>query len=149
MPERFYIRYWSYTEPPWDREDVPWIVRIAVRWAITIVAFLAADYALGDDIGIHGWKALLIASAIFVVLRAVLRPVLLLLTCPLQLLTLGLFVFVVNAVILILTDQICEWWGVQFQVDGFIAAFLGALVISAVSFVLSRFLRRDPFAVRA
>src|SRR2546428_6004833 len=140
----FVFRYWHNTEPPWDRGDVPWIARIAVRWGITMVGFVAADHLLGDDIAIHSWRALLAASAIFVVVRAILRPLLLLLTCPLQILTLGLFIFVVNALILAFVDWLCDWWGIGFTVDGFIAAFLGALVISAVSFVLSRFLRRDP-----
>jgi putative membrane protein len=137
-----FVRYWSYTEPPWDR-DVPWVIRFAVRWAITIVGFLAAEWIV-RGIDIDGWEALLPAAAIFVVVRAVLRPILLVLTCPLQLLTLGLFTFVVNALILAFTDWLADLWGIAFQVDGFIAAFLGALVISAVSFALSRFLRRHP-----
>src|SRR3990172_500700 len=122
-------RYWEETEPPWDRGDVPWIVRIAVRWGITIVG-------------------LLVAAAIFVVMRAVLRPVLIFLTCALQLITLGLFIFVVNALILLATDAVCDWWGINFEVDGFFAALLGAFVISVVSFVLSRFLRRNPLGPR-
>ncbi len=149
MREDFPERYWRETEPPWDRRDVPWIVRIAVRWGITMLAFLAAAWVMGDDIEIDSWKSLLAASAIFVAARAVLRPALLLLTCPLQILTLGLFIFVVNALILVFVDWLCEELGVRFTVDGFIAAFLGALIISAVSFALDRFLRRDPFALRA
>ncbi len=148
MPDEFPERYWRETEPPWDRRDVPWIVRIAVRWGITILGFLAADQLLGGDIAIDSWRSLLTASAIFVAARAVLRPLLILLTCPLQLITLGLAVFVVNAFILLFVDWLCDWWGVQFAVDGFIAAFLGALVISAVSFALSRLLRRNPFGPR-
>ena len=145
MLERFAARrYVDETEPPWDSGNVPWIVRIAVRWAITMIAFLAADWLLGNDIEIDSWKSLLAATAIFVAVRAVFRPVLLLLTCPLQIITLGLFIFVVNALILSLVDWLCEEWGIRFAVDGFWAAFFGALIISAVSFVLSRFLRRNP-----
>jgi len=139
-----FIRYIDETEPPWDHGDVPWIVRIAVRWGITMLGFLAADVVLGNDIEIDSWKSLLAASAIFVVMRAVLRPLLILLTCPLQIITLGLFIFVVNALILSVVDWLCEEWGIRFAVDGFWAAFLGALVISAVSFALSRLLRRNP-----
>lgn len=144
LDRTIFIRYVDQTEPPWDRGDVPWIVRIAVRWGITMLGFLAADLLLGDDIGIDSWKSLLAASAIFVVVRTVLRPALIFLTCPLQLITLGLFIFVVNALILSLVDWLCEEWGIGFVVDGFVAAFLGALVISAVSFALSRLLRRNP-----
>ena len=146
MPDTIIVRYWSETEPPWDR-DVPWIVRLAVRWGITMVGFLAAEWIV-TGIEIDGWEALLPAAAIFVVARAFLRPLLIFLTCPLQLLTLGLFVFVVNALVLAFTAWVCDWWDIPFEVDGFIAAFLGALVISAVSFVLSRFLRHNPFTPR-
>jgi len=146
MRDDFPDRFWRETEPPWDRRDVPWIVRIAVRWGITMLAFLAAAWIMGNDIEIDSWKSLLAATGIFVVVRAVLRPTLLLLTCPLQIITFGLFIFVVNALVLTFVDWLCEELGIRFTVDGFIAAFLGALVISAVSFVLSRFLRRNPFA---
>ena len=135
------IRYWSETEPPWERRDVPWIVRLAVRWAITMVGFLAAAWAV-RGIDIDGWQALLPAAAIFVLARAFLRPLLLFLTCPLQLITLGLFIFVVNALILAFTAWLSRLWGIAFDVDGFVAAFLGALIISAVSFALSFALSR-------
>ena len=84
---RIVVSYWTNTEPPWDR-DVPWIVRFAVRWGITMVGFLAAAWIV-SGVEIDGWESLLPAAAIFVVLRALLRPLLIFLTCPLQLLTLG------------------------------------------------------------
>ena len=146
-------RYWEETEPPWDQRDVPWIVRMAVRWGMTVLAFLAArefvNWVWGEDkILIHGAEAWLLAPAIFVVIRAFLRPVLLFLTCPLRIITLGLFIFVINAVILLATEQVCHWWGIDFDIDGFGAAFAGAFAISAVTFVLSRFLRHNPFGPR-
>src|SRR3989304_2230466 len=99
---RVMVTYWSNTEPPWDR-DVPWIVRFAVRWGITMVGFLAAAWIVrGVDIG--GWESLLPAAAIFVVVRALLRPLLLFLTCPLPLLTPGRFFSVGNALVLAFTD---------------------------------------------
>ena len=140
-------RYWSETEPPWDRRDVPWIVRLAVRWGITMVGFLIAE-AIVRGIEIEGVQALLPAAAIFVVARALLRPLLLFLTCPLQLITLGLFTFVVNAAILAFTAWLSGRWDIAFDVDGFAAAFLGAFVISVVSFVLSRFFRHNPITPR-
>lgn len=143
---RIVVTYWSNTEPPWDR-DVPWIVRFAVRWGITMVGLLAAAWIV-RGVDIEGWEALLPAAAIFVVARALLRPLLLFLTCPLQLLTLGLFIFVVNALVLAFTAWLSGRLGIEFDVDGFAAAFLGALVISAVSFALSRFLRRSPIVGR-
>lgn len=143
---RIVVTYWSNTEPPWDRE-VPWIVRVAVRWGITMVGILAAAWIV-RGVDIEGWESLLPAAAIFVVARALLRPLLVFLTCPLQLLTLGLFIFVVNALVLAFTAWLSGGLGIAFDVDGFAAAFLGALVISAVSFVLSRFLRRNPIGPR-
>jgi putative membrane protein len=129
-------------------------VRILVRWAITIAGFCAAEWFVNnvayshDRFVIDGAEALLLAAAIYVVVRAVLRPLLLVLTCPLQLLTLGLFIFVVNALIVLLVEQVCDWWSIKFAIDGFWPAFIGALVISLVSFVISRFLRRNPFLPR-
>lgn len=140
------VRYWTYSEPPWDRET-PWPLRILARWAITIVAFIAADWAV-RGFEVHGWQALLPAAAIFVVARALLRPLLLFLTCPLQLITLGLFAFVVNALVLAFTAWLSGQWGIDFRVDGFAAAFVGALVISLVSFLLSRLVRRNPAGPR-
>ncbi len=140
-PNVVIVRYWSQTEPPWDRRNVPWIVRLTVRWGMTIVGFLAAE-ALISGIDIAGWQALLPAAAIFVVASALLRPLLLLLTCPLQIVTFGLFIFVINAAILALTAWLSGRWGIGFDVDGFAAAFLGALVISAASFLLTRLLAR-------
>lgn len=144
--------YWEYTEPPWDEPRVPWIVRILVRWAIVAAAFLAAEWFVNNVVYnrnrwfIDDWQALLMCTAIFVFVRALVRPVLMLLTCPLQLLTLGLFALVINALIVLLTEEVCGWLGIGFEVDGFWPAFIGALVISAVSFALSRIVRRQPFA---
>jgi putative membrane protein len=135
------IRYWSETEPPWDRGNVPWIVRLVVRWLITLLALLVAAW-LVRGVDIDGWRALLPAAAIFMVARAFLRPLLILLTCPLEILTLGLFIFVINALVFAFTAWLSGKLGIGFSVDGFIAALLGALVVSAVSFVVSRPLRR-------
>ena len=141
-PHAIIVRYWSQTEPPWGRRNAPWIVRVAVRWGVTMVGFLVAE-ALVRGIHTDGVQALLPAAAIFVVARALLRPLLLILTCPLQIITLGrLFIFVINAAILALTAWLCDRWEIAFEVDGFAAAFMGALVISVVSFLLSRLLRR-------
>lgn len=148
-----FVRYIEQTEPPWEQGDVPWIVRIAVRWGMTVLAFFVAEWFVnelwsGIPVFLEGEEGYLIAPAIFVAVRAVLRPLLILLTCPLQLLTLGLFILVVNAIVVIVTEEICEWFDVNFAIDGFWAAFVFALAVSAVTFVLSRFLRRNPLGNR-
>jgi putative membrane protein len=71
------------------------------------------------------------------VVNALIAPVLKILTCPLIILTLGLFTLVINALMLWLAGAIASALGVGFYVEDFGAAFLGALVISVVSFGLS------------
>jgi putative membrane protein len=82
-------------------------------------------------------------ALVFGVLNAILRPILKLLTCPLIILTLGLFTFVINAVMLWLTSAVSESFGLGFHVAGFVPAFLGALVVTVVSVLLSVFVRDD------
>jgi putative membrane protein len=135
------VRYWRQTEPPWERANVPWIVRLAVRWGITLLALLAADVAI-RGVRIDGWQALLPAAAIFMVARVILRPLLILLTCPLELLTLGLFTIIINVGIFAFTAWFCGKVGVGFHVHGFVAALLGSLIVSGVYFVFSLILRR-------
>jgi putative membrane protein len=89
-----------------------------------------------------GSEASLFAVAlVFGLLNALLRPLLALLSCPLLILTLGLFTLVINAFILWLTSALSGSLGIGFHVDGFWAAFLGALVVSIVSILLSIFVR--------
>ena len=90
---------------------------------------------------------LIVVALVFGLLNALVRPILTLLTCPLLILTLGLFTFVINAVILLLTSALSEKLGIGFSVSGFWAAFLGALVVSIVSIVLS-LLIPDPETTR-
>jgi uncharacterized membrane protein YvlD (DUF360 family) len=80
---------------------------------------------------------------IFGVVNVVIRPIIVLLSLPLEIITLGLFTFVINAFMLLLTSWIAQGMGVGFRVDGFLAALVAALIITIVSFVLSRVLQ-DP-----
>jgi putative membrane protein len=86
---------------------------------------------------------LLVVAIVFGVLNAFVRPLLFLLTCPLIMLTLGLFTLVLNGVLLWLTGTVSDWLGLGFHVNGFWAAFLGALVVSIVSAILSIFVGGD------
>lgn len=154
MPQVTYYTYIQHTEPPWDY-DVPLGIRIAVRWIITVIGFIAAEWFVndvwydGEPWFMDGWPDLLLAALFYVVMRAIFRPILIILTCPLQILTLGLFLFVVNAMIVLMTEVLCDWLGIGFDVDGFWPAFIGALVISLVSFLISRLFRRNPFGAPA
>jgi putative membrane protein len=80
---------------------------------------------------------LLVVALIFGVLNAIVRPVLMLLSLPLLIVTLGLFTLVLNACLLWLTSSLSGALGLNFHVDGFVAAFLGAIVVSLVSIALS------------
>jgi len=85
------------------------------------------------------WRLLLVVALVFGALNAALRPLLILLTLPFLVLTLGLFTLVVNAFLLWMTSALSGALGLGFHVSGFGAAFLGALVVSGVSVLLSIF----------
>jgi putative membrane protein len=86
---------------------------------------------------------LLIVALIFGVLNAIVKPLFALFTAPLILLTLGLFLVVINACMLLLTSWLAGLFNLGWQVDGFWTAVLGAIIISIVSFLLNVFLP-DP-----
>src|SRR5829696_9732436 len=83
------------------------------------------------------WPLLFAVALVFGVLNAVIRPVLFILTLPFLIVTLGLFTFVLNAFMLWITSAVSDLFGLQFHVAGFRAAFLGALVITIISFAVS------------
>jgi putative membrane protein len=84
-----------------------------------------------------GWLGFLGVAVVFGVVNAVVKPLLTFFSIPLILLTLGLFLLVVNALALWITSGLSGAVGLGFKVDGFAAAFLGALVVSVVNLVLS------------
>ena len=122
-----------------------------VRWFINAVALLIAALiipkirltASGTSPGLNEWVTLAIVALIFGVINAIIRPVVVLLTLPLTIVTLGLFMFVVNALMLLLTSRIAQALNLGFRVEGFGAALLGALVIAVVSFILTRMVAAD------
>jgi len=111
-------------------------MKLVLRILINALALGAAAYLVP---GIHAGSvtSVVLIALVFGVLNALVRPLLKLLSCPLIVLTLGLFTLVLNAVMLLLTAKLGQAFGIDFAVDGFKAAFLGALVVSVVSVVLS------------
>lgn len=106
-----------------------WIINgIALYVAARLVPGLEAPESLGT---------LAVVALVFGLVNACVGPILRFLTCPLILLTLGLFTFVINAALLWLTAWVAGLLRLPFHVEGFGAALLGALVVSAVSWVLS------------
>lgn len=131
MRDWLYGRRWQ--ESGAGSED--WLPALVIRWGVNVVAlFLAGAWVRGVEVG--DWQALLVAAAIFAVINALIRPVVLVLSCPFLVLTLGLFTLVVNAAMLALTAWVSGRLDLEFEVHGFAAAFLGALLIGAVSLVL-------------
>jgi putative membrane protein len=113
------------------------LIRLLVNAAALWVAirFVPGITFAGDEV------RLLLVALVFGVVNAVVRPVLMLLTLPFLILTLGLFTFVLNALMLWLTSALSGALGLGFHVAGFWPAFLGALVVTLVSAVLSIFVR--------
>ena len=105
------------------------LINAAALWvAIRLVRGISFE---GD------WWLVFAVALVFGALNAVIRPILFVLTLPFLLLTLGLFTFVLNAIMLWLTSATSDLFGLRFHVDGFGAAFVGALIITVVSFALS------------
>ena len=121
-------------------------MKLLIRWFFTTVAlFVAALLIPGitvDDT--NAWIAFAVMAIVLGLVNAIVRPILKLLACPLILLTLGLFVLVINALTLWLSAWIANTFlGIGFYVRGFIPALLGSLIVSAVSIIVNLFLKDD------
>jgi len=117
---------------------------ILIRWIISAVSILATTWLI-PGINIDG-NGIIVAFAVALVLglvNAIIRPILILLSCGCIVATLGLFMFVVNAATLMLASQISQWFGLGFYVDGFWPALFGSIVISIITWLLSIFLIGD------
>jgi len=117
--------------------DSPKIRNFFIKWVInTIAIMLAVKWVPG--IAYRGdWWGILLVGMVFGLVNTYIRPVLRLLTLPLLILSLGLFTFVINALMLSLTSWLSDQFGLGFSVRGFFPAFWGALVVSFVSMVIS------------
>ena len=111
-------------------------MKLILRVLINALALGAAAY-LVPGIRAGNVTSVLLTALVFGLVNALVRPVLKLLSCPLLVLTLGLFTFVLNALMLMLTAWLGRQLGIDFRVDGFVPAFVGALVVSVISVVLS------------
>jgi putative membrane protein len=112
--------------------------RFIIRWAINAVALYAAiELVPGIQAQNTDWGAILGLALIFGLVNALISPIIKLLTCPLIILTLGLFTLVSNTFIFFLAGRIGTWFGIGFDVTGFGAALLGGLITSIVSIFLT------------
>ena len=105
-----------------------------IRWLINAVGLLIVSKIMGS-IEIDGLLTAVVAAAVIGIINTFLRPILIILTLPINILTLGLFTLVINGLIFYFVGSIVE----GFQVTGYLAAFLGALILSIIN-VLATFL---------
>ena len=113
------------------------MARLLVVWLINTVALIAVAYLM-PSVTISSFASALVAALVLGLLNAIIRPILVLLTLPVTLLTLGLFIFVINGLL---------FWAVGafvpgFHVAGFWSSVLGAIVFSLVSWLLSALVLR-------
>ena len=129
------------------------MIALILRIIINTVSLVVAAYVVNTFNGaegsgesvlaagpiiIDGWRSALAAGLIFGLVNALIRPLLFFFTCLLQVVTLGLFTLVLNAILLLLTSWFAGQFAVGFQVLSFGAAFWGALMVSIVSTLLTR-----------
>lgn len=107
---------------------------ILIRVVINTIAILVAAKLI-DGIHLRDWQGAVLAGALFGIVNSLIKPAVRILTCPLYILTMGLFALVVNALMLALTSWIAQQEGIGFRVDGFAAAFTGAIVAGIVAWL--------------
>lgn len=108
-------------------------MRILLSWILNALALWIVAFLL-DGVYAESGVALIIAAAVLGIVNAIIRPILFWLTLPLTILTLGLFLIVLNALMLELTDLLVP----GFEVDGFVTALLAAVLLGLISLVTNR-----------
>jgi len=108
---------------------------LVIRWLVLAAAIMAASYLL-EGIEVKGFFPALGAAAMLGILNAFFRPVLLILTLPINILSLGLFTFIINALMLKMASSVIP----GFDVRGFWTALFGALIITLISWLLNAFI---------
>ncbi len=118
--------------------------KLLLRWIISAISLFAAAWLLpGIEVKGTAWVAYAVMAVVLGFANAVIRPILKLLTCPLIILTLGLFTLVINGVVLWLSAVLSTWLsqalglGVAFYIRDFWSALIGAIIVSVVTVILS------------
>ena len=118
-----------------DRPLVPWYVRLIVR---TLAVFFTAYLVPGVEV--DGFTTAIWVAVVLGLLNATVKPLLILLTLPLTLFTMGIFLLVINGIVVVLADR----WIDGFALRDFTAAVVMSLVVSALSAVMERLQRPKP-----
>jgi putative membrane protein len=108
------------------------MVMLLVKWALSAVALLFVA-TIAPGITVAGWTGAFIAALVLGLVNAVIRPILVILTLPVTILTLGLFIFVINALLFWFVGSILQ----GFVVTGFVAALIGSLIYSVLSLIIN------------
>lgn len=124
-------------------------MKFLARLLVTAVALWVAVKVIPGIDYIGPWYGLLVVALVFGAVNAIIRPILLVLTCPLVLFTLGLFTLVLNAFMLILTSKLAGAMGFEFYVRGFWPALFGAIVVGITSAFLNVFVSDDDKPIQA
>ena len=111
---------------------------LLIRWLILTISIILTSY-LYDGIYVASFSSALFAALVLGILNALFRPILILITLPINILTLGLFTFVINALLLKMVSGVVA----GFYVHGFWSAVFGSLIISLVSWLLSSFVNES------
>jgi putative membrane protein len=114
------------------------------RVIINALALAATAWLLpGITVGGNKVVTILLVAVVFGIINAVIKPIFSFVTCGMYVITLGLFTFVANALMLWITQFVAGWFGLEFTIDTFWTALIGAIIISVVSFVLSMFFGKE------
>ncbi|MDZ4098694.1 MAG: phage holin family protein [Methylophilaceae bacterium] len=111
-------------------------MRLLAVWILNAIALLAVAYLL-PSIQVTGFVAALIAAAVIGLVNVLIKPVLILLTLPVTILTLGLFIFVINGLLFYLVGEVLE----GFQVESLLSGILGAVLYSVISWLLTSLIK--------
>lgn len=114
-------------------------IRLLIRWGITAVALAVTAFILpGISVQGNGVFAVLVTAAVLGFVNAIIRPILTLLSCGCIVATLGLFMFIINAITLYLSAWVAtNWFNAGFVIDGFWPALWGSIIVSIVAWGLS------------
>ena len=117
-------------------------MKLLMRWLISAVSlYVAVLIVPGISVEGTAWIAFTVMALVLGLVNAIVRPILKLLSCGFIIITLGLFVFVINAASFMIASNIAQnWFGIGFYVDSFGAALLGSIIVSVVSVILSSIL---------
>ena len=120
-------------------------MKLLIRWFVTSVSLVVAAWLVpGIRVEREAWTIFAGMAIVLGLVNSVVRPLLKLLSCPLIILTLGLFVLVINGITLWLASGIAvRWFHLGFYIDDYGSAFLGALIVSVVSVILTTLIGED------